>query len=211
MNELDEKLTSEEALETVENAPVEDVAILQEEVVETPQKVKKPKNPVIQNDIMRYKKNKFASSLALLGLAFGCVYFMVLYAQVNDVYYTWEIAFDVIYNLFFLLLTFLLSEQVKNYNRKLFPLQMVIGALQVARIFWLPLTGITAEVPIPTGSFIAMVVALAGSGALIIASGLIGLFRSLSVEKFMKKLENGEVDLDKELKEETTVGGEVNA
>ena len=39
----------------------------------------KAKNPVIQNDIMRYKKNKLASLLAIAGLVFGCVYFIVLY------------------------------------------------------------------------------------------------------------------------------------
>ncbi len=187
-----------------------------------PNKVKPVKNPVIQHDIMRYRKNKLAANLALLGLAFGCLYFLILYAQVKNerFYYTWEIAFDVIYNLFFLLLTFLMSEQVKNYNRKMFPLQLIIGVLQIARIFWLPLSGIThtfvnsagAEVTIITsGTFTAMTVCLAASGALIIASSLIGFFRSLAVENFNKKVLNGEVDLECELKKEENAGGEVNA
>ena len=85
-------------------------------------------NPVIKNDIQRYKKNKFGANLALLGLVFGCVYFIVLYAQVknDNYYYNWAIAFDVIYNLVFMLITFLCSEQVKNYNRKLFWLQLIV-------------------------------------------------------------------------------------
>ena len=172
--------------------------------------MKQAKNPVIQHDIMRYKKNKLGANLALLGLVFGCVYFVVLYAQVKngDYYYNWSLAFDVIYNLFFLLFVFLFSEQVKNYNSKMFIFQIVVGVLQIARIFWLPLGGIThtyvsggvESTVINAGTFIAMTVALAGSGALIIASAVIGYIRSKNVESFTKKLENGEVDLDAELK-----------
>lgn len=176
-----------------------------------------PKNPVIQNDIMRYKKNKLGANLALLGIVFGCLYFLILYAQVKngDFYYTWEIAFDVIYNLFFLLFVFLFSEQVKNYKRKLFPAQLVIGVLQIARIFWLPLKGITnyfgEATVITTATFVVMTVCLAVSGACIIASAIIGFIRAKAVEDFSKKIESGEVDLEAELKKEENAGGEVDA
>lgn len=162
----------------------------------------KNKNPIIQNDIMRYKKNKFASSLALLGLVCGCVYFMVLYAQVknNDYYYKWSIAFDVIYNLVFLLATFLCSEKVKNYDRSMFYVQIVIGLAQIARIFWLPLGGLNNNA-IAFGTFIAMAVALGASGTLIIVSAVLGFIRSKSVEEFKKKLEKGEVSVEETLKQ----------
>lgn len=172
-------------------------------------------NPVIKNDIQRYKKNKFAANLALLGLVCGCVYFIVLYAQVKNgnYYYKWPIALDVIYNLIFLLFTFLFSEQVKNYNSKLFWAQTVIGVMQVVRIFWLPLAGVT-ETLYPTlagvsyngavlsnGSFIAMVVALALSGACVLVSGIIGLIRSRSLEEYQKQVAAGEVSVEKVLKQ----------
>lgn len=179
--------------------------------------MKTPKNPVIQNDILRYKKNKLGANLAILGIVFGCLYFLILYAQVknNDFYYTWEIAFDVIYNLFFLLFVFLFSEQVKNYNRKLFPAQLIVGILQIARIFWLPLKGIinmNGDTTVITSvTFILMTVCLAASGACIIASAVIGFIRAKTVENFKKKIENGEVDLQGELKKEESAGGEVNA
>ena len=179
--------------------------------------MKNPKNPVIQHDIMRYKKNKLGANLALLGIVFGCIYFLILYAQVknNNFYYTWEIAFDVIYNLFFLLFVFLFSEQVKNYKKKLFPAQLILGVLQIARIFWLPLKGITnmnGDVTvITTSTFILMTVCLAASGACIIASAIIGFIRAKAVEDFAKKVAAGEVDLDGELKKEENAGGEVNA
>jgi hypothetical protein len=182
-------------------------------------------NPVIEKDVLRYRKNKLSANLALLGLVFGCIYFMVLYAQVKNenFYYTWAIAFDVIYNLFFLLLTFLLSEEVKNYRRKLFVLQMILGALQIARIFWLPLTGFINNA-VEISSFLWMALSLACSGGLIIASGIIGYIRSKSLEEFTAQVEKGEVDLDAALASEgdafatnkvdsdnTTEGGETNA
>ena len=172
-------------------------------------------NPVIKDDIQRYKKNKLAANLALLGLVFCCAYFVVLYAQVknNSYYYKWPIAIDVIYNLFFLLFVFLFSEQVKNYDRKLFWLQMVFGVMQIVRIFWLPLAGV-AETAYPkladityspnvlsSGAFISMVVFLAASGACVIASGVIGLIRSKSLENFNKKLESGEISIEATLKQ----------
>lgn len=176
---------------------------------------KKAINPVIKDDIQRYKKNKFAANLALLGIVFCCAYFIVLYAQVknNDYYYKWPIAIDVIYNLFFLLFVFLFSEQVKNYDRKLFWAQVIFGAMQIVRIFWLPLAGV-AETAYPklanviytgkalsSGAFISMVVFLAASGACVIASAVIGLIRAKSLENFNKKIESGEVSIEATLKE----------
>lgn len=174
-------------------------------------------NPVIKKDILRYKKNKPAANLALAGLACGCAYFLVLYAQVknNDFYYNWSIAVDVIYNLFFMLFVFLFSEQVKNYNRKLFPLQLIVGILQIARTFWLPLTGYLKQA-ITLGSFLAMSIFLVASGVLIITSAVIGYIRSRTVETFIRQLEEGSVDLDAELKKEDAFavhaeGGRTNA
>lgn len=176
-------------------------------------------NPVIKDDIQRYKKNKLASSLALLGIVFACVYFMVLYGQVkNDrFYYKWPIAIDVVYNLFFLLFVFLFSEQVKNYNRKMFWVQIAFGVMQFVRIFWLPLAGITDTVYIKmvdlysetyeyqavlsTGTFAVLVVGLAGSGVCVIASAIIGYIRSKSLETFMHKIETGEVSVDATIRE----------
>ena len=172
-------------------------------------------NPVIKEDIKRYKKNKLAANLALLGIVFCCVYFVVLYAQVknNDYYYKWPILFDVVYNLFFLLFVFLFSEQVKNYNRKMFWVQLVLGAMQIVRIFWLPLAGITktlyptlAKVTfegkiLGSGAFIAMVIGLAVSGVCVIASAIIGYIRARGYENFNNKLQSGEVSVEATLKQ----------
>ena len=172
-------------------------------------------NPVIKDDIQRFRKNKLASMLAILGLVLCCAYFVVMYAQVNNgnYYYKWPIALDVIYNLLFLLFVFLFSEQVKNYNRKMFWYQIAFGAMQFVRIFWLPLAGITETVyptlagveftnaVLSTGEFICMAVFLAGSGACVIASAIVGFVRSKNLENFNKQLESGEVSVEAVLKE----------
>lgn len=184
--------------------------------------MKKAVNPVLQNDIQRYKKNKLASSLALLGIVFACVYFMFLYAQVKtkpeDFYYKWPLAIDVLYNLVFMLVIFLCSEQVKNYDRRMFYFQIALGVMQFVRIFWLPLAGITETAYVKlvgiefsgisgykpvlsTGTFAILLVGLAGSGACVIASAVIGYIRSKSLENFNKKLESGEISVETTLKE----------
>lgn len=180
--------------------------------------MKKAVNPIIQNDIQRYKKNKLGSMLALLGIVFACVYFIILYGEIDngDYYYKWPIAIDVIYNLFFLLFVFLFSEQVKNYDRKMFWAQIAFGVMQFVRIFWLPLAGITEtayikltgitlsgdfKAVISGGMFAGLLIGLAGSGVCVIASAVIGYFRSKSLEAFNKKLENGEVSVEETLKE----------
>lgn len=182
--------------------------------------MKKAVNPVLQNDIRRYKKNKLASSLALLGIVFACIYFMFLYAEVKnkDFYYYWPIAIDVVYNLIFLLVIFLCSEQVKNYDRKMFYVQIALGVMQFVRIFWLPLAGITETAYVKlagvefnglsgykpvlsNGTFAILLIGLAGSGACVIASAIVGFVRSKSLENFNKKLESGEVSIEATLKE----------
>lgn len=181
-------------------------------------KKKSTVNPVIKDDIQRYKKNKLASLLALLGIVFACVYFIILYGEVKNgnFYYKWPIAIDVVYNLFFLLFVFLFSEQVKNYNRKMFWAQIAFGVMQFVRIFWLPLAGITEtayikiaditllgdfEAVISGGTFAGLLIGLAGSGVCVIASAVIGFIRSKSLENFNKKLESGEVSIEATLKE----------
>ena len=180
---------------------------------------KAPMNPVIKDDIQRYKKNKLAANLALLGIVFGCLYFMFLYGEVknNDFYYKWPIAIDVVYNLFFLLFVFLFSEQVKGYDRKMFWVQIAFGVMQIVRIFWLPLGGISEtvyiklagiklgylgyEAVLSSGSFLILAISLACSGACVIASAVIGYIRAKSLENFTKKIESGEISVEATLRE----------
>ena len=105
---------------------------------------------LIQDDILRYKTNKVASMLAILGLVFNCLYFTLLYGikitrdsalNVDTKFVTIEIGFSVIVTLLTLLLIFLSSEGIKNYNKKYSILLLVLAVVQIVRIFGYPLYG----------------------------------------------------------------------
>lgn len=105
---------------------------------------------IIQTDIYRYKKNKLAANLALLGLVFNCLYIMLLYgiklANAGDDtktrFVSLTIGFSVILTLVVLLATFLASEGIKGYNKKYTIILFVLAAFQIFRIFGYPLYGL---------------------------------------------------------------------
>ena len=93
----------------------------------------------IADDRMRFPKNTTSSRLALLAIVFDVLYFISIYkSDVGTYYYNIMIGASVVYNLIFLLATFLCSEGVKNYKRSYSKLMIVLGILQIARIFILP-------------------------------------------------------------------------
>ena len=93
----------------------------------------------IQKDRMRFTKDSFSGNLVLLAIVFDCLYFVSLYqSDVGTYYYTWVIGVSIVYNLLFLLAAFLASESVKNRRSGYAPLLVVLGVVQIARIFYLP-------------------------------------------------------------------------
>lgn len=93
----------------------------------------------IQKDRMRYTKDKFSSSLVLLAIVFDCLYFVSIYqSDVGTYYYNWVIGVSIVYNLVFLLAAFLASESVKSRAKGYSPVLVVLGLIQIGRIFWLP-------------------------------------------------------------------------
>ena len=185
------------------------------------------KNLLIQNDLMRYKKNKFAGNLVLLALVFNCLYFMFVYAQtaangIKDTFnngktvYSILTGLSVILNLVLLLVMFLTSEELKGYNKKFSIAAWVIAAIQLIRIAGYPLT--TYSTPLSDGKhifgagmFILLLVFLVASAGCLIAAGVIGWIRAARLEKFKKDLAEGKVDLDAALAEDETPAAEVEA
>ena len=174
---------------------------------------------IIADDVLRYKKNKLASTLALLGLVFNCLYFMVLYCISNREFYKILIGLSVVINLVVLLGGFLASEGVKNYKKSMAIVLLVIAAIQIARIFVYPVQilnfkvaegstfyGMTgayyfgADLTTKSTSAI-LIVYLALSAACFVAAAVWGFIVSLRLENFNRQLEKGEVDIDKTLKE----------
>ena len=84
----------------------------------------------VKLDRMRFTKNTSSSRLALLGIAFNVLYFISVYkSDVKNYYYTILIGASIIYNLVFMLSTFLCSEGVKNYKHSYSLALLVLGAI----------------------------------------------------------------------------------
>lgn len=175
------------------------------------------KNVVIQNDIMRYKKNKLSGNLTLLGLLFNCLYFMVMYAQIagnartkfdgGEPVYSILTGISVMLNLVLLLAMFLSSEELKGYNKKFSIVVWVLAGLQIIRIFGYPMT--TYNTPLSgdkyifdEGVLVILIAFLVASAACLVASGVIGLLRANRLEKFRKDVDEGKIDLEAALAEE---------
>lgn len=173
---------------------------------------------IVHNDILRYKKNKFAAALALLGLVFNCLYFMILYAMPDAHFTTVTIGLSVIITLLVLLFIFFSSEGVKGYNKKFSIVLLIIAVVQIARIFYYPLNGVMNNwliqadadhtigyfgiYPTSSGLFFAlMVIYLAASAACLVAAAVIGWIYAVRLEKFQKQLDSGEIDLNAALKD----------
>ena len=111
----------------------------------------------IKKDRLRYTKNKLSSSLAILGIVFDALYFISLYSSdVGNYFYTYIIGASIVYNLLFLLCTFLSSEGVKSYKLSYAVLLIVVGALQIGRIFYIPMKAHATEVLVGTETVLAM-------------------------------------------------------
>lgn len=168
---------------------------------------KTPNQVTIAHDIMRYKKNKWAQMLALLGLVFNCLYFMLLYAYTDAHFQTITIGISVILTLIVLLTVFLSSENIKNYNKTYCIVLLVVAAFQILRIFGYPLYGLNHKILTagyfgfyPTADqswveFVILLVYLLASAACLIAAAVIGWIQTERLQRHLKKVENGEVDI----------------
>lgn len=175
-------------------------------------KLLKPvKHSVLQDDILRYKKNKFAGNFALLALAFNCLYFTMLYAVHATQIYNALIGLSVIVNLLVLLAGFYCSEGIKNYNKKFSFALFVLAAIQIVRIFVYPIMGITngwltgnyyfgTSMSVGANGAI-MIIYLVVSAACFIVSGVQGFLAAQRLEGFQKKIDSGEISVEKSLAE----------
>ena len=137
----------------------------------------------VRLDRMRFTKNTSSSRLALLAIVFDVLFFISIYkSDVDTYYYTILIGASIIYNLIFLLATFLASEGVKNYKKSYSWLLLALGAGQIIRIFILPLQAhntMIGDAPVMgTAQFIRVIIYLAASAVCLFASGIINARKS---------------------------------
>lgn len=170
------------------------------------------KNSVLQDDILRYKKNKFASSFALLALVFDCLYFTILYAVCSTPLYKVALGFSVIINLLVLLAGFYASEGIKGYNKKFAIVLIVLAVVQIIRVIYYPVIGAARGWLKDDNLYFGikmsnaanatmMIIYLVGSAACFIVAAVQGYIVAKRLEVFQKKIDNGEVSVEETLAE----------
>lgn len=151
----------------------------------------------VQRDRMRYIKNSLSSTLALVGILFNVFYFVSIYkSDVGTYYYNIIIGASIVYNLIFMLAVFLSSEGVKNYKKGYSYLLIVIGVVQVVRIFIIPaparatpalVNGVETTV-MQSGQFLWVVICLLVSAVCLVASAAVNFIRCNELEAHLKSL-----------------------
>ena len=153
---------------------------------------------IIRLDRMRYTKNTLASSLALLAIVFNVFYFISIYeSNVGSWYYNILIGASILYNLVFMLAAFLSSEGIKNYKIGYVYVMIILGVLQVVRVFIYPMRAHAATVTIQeqavivmgTRQFIFCVIWLFASAACLLAGAVVGMIRSRQLQAYLASLD----------------------
>ena len=151
----------------------------------------------VATDRMRYTKNTISATLSYVAIFLNAIYFISIYStDVGSYFYTLEIGISVIYNLLFMLFVFLASEGVKSYDSKFSLLLILIGALQIVRIFGIPLNAYNAIITVgmkkvyvmQPPQFILCIALLVLSAAAAIAGGIIGLIKTKKLRSYEKSL-----------------------
>ncbi len=147
-----------------------------------------------QLDRMRFTKNTTSSRLALLAIVFDVLFFISIYkSDVGTYYYTITIGASIIYNLVFLLATFLCSEGVKSYQVSYSWAMIALGIGQIVRIFILPMdahqTEISGALVMGDGQFIRVVIYLALSAAALFTGAVINLQKSRALSAHLASLQ----------------------
>ena len=148
----------------------------------------------VKLDRMRFTKNTSSSRLALLAIVFDVLYFISIYkSDVKTYYYTILIGASIIYNLVFLLAAFLCSEGVKNYKPSYSLVLIVLGVIQIARIFIIPMNAhntMVASGPVMDDfQFIRLIVYLVASAACLFLSAYINLQKSRALNAHVASLQ----------------------
>lgn len=153
---------------------------------------------MIERDRMRFVKNSRASTLAIVGILFDVFYFVNIFrSDVDTWYYSILIGASIVYNLIFMLAAFLSSEGVKNYKKNYSYLLILLGIIQIVRIFIIPMkahnattvvNGVTVAV-MQNGQFFRVVFYLIVSAVCLLMSAAVNLVRCRELAEHLKTLE----------------------
>jgi hypothetical protein len=151
----------------------------------------------LTKDRMRFTRNSTSATLAYVSILFNVFYYVYIYNfDVGNYFYNATTGYSVVYNLLFLLFAFLASEGIKNYNNKFALVLIGLGALQIVRIFYIPLNALNATIVIggeavqvmTVGQFALSAVFLTLSSIAAIAGGIIGFVKTGMLRSHEKRL-----------------------
>ena len=152
----------------------------------------------IKLDRLRYTKNTASSRLVYLAILLDVFFFVSIYkSDVGSYYYNILIGASILYNLIFMLAAFLASEGVKNYKQSFSGVLCVLGVIQIARIFILPVPAHQATVTVggtellamSNGQFTWSVIYLVGSAACLFVAAVINFTKSRALKAHIAGLE----------------------
>ena len=154
---------------------------------------------LIKKDRLRYTKNKLSANLTYLSIVCNVIYFVSLYSSdikrydaVGKSYYMWMMGISVLYNLIFMLISFLCSEGVKGYSIGHGYTLMVVGAIQIGRIFIWPMqlhsTTTTDGLVMQDDQFLRCIIYLVASAAISILAGVIAVLKTTTLRNYEAEL-----------------------
>ena len=149
------------------------------------------KNP----ELMRYQTDRFSSALCLVAIALNACFLISIYSNKNftpDI----QLGADVLFNIIFMMVVFLISEKVKIYSISANLAAFALGGVQLLRTGWLPEKYLAAGSMIDSVRLIAefnvyyLIVSWLHLSALCLAAaGVIGFIKSARLRAHMKKQE----------------------
>ncbi len=167
---------------------------------------------LILQDRMRYTKNKLSACLVYLAILFDVLYYVSIYkvleANVGTFYYNYKIGLSIVYNLIFLLVAFLSSESVKSRKSTFVPVLLLLGIMQIVRIFYIPMqahsatfmktvaeTGETFDKCVmEDGQFIRVIIYLCISAACCIAAAVTAFLQNQSLASYQRSTQKHPVE-----------------
>ena len=87
---------------------------------------------------MRYKPNGASFWLCMLAIIFNVAMFIIIYTT-KSCTSDWQLGIDLLVNVIFMLAAFLTAEKTKAYKSSAGYVAMGLGAIEILRIFWIPL------------------------------------------------------------------------
>ena len=140
-------------------------------------------------EIMKYQSDKLSYSLCVFGIIFNVIYFVSIYTN-RSIAPDAVIGADVLINIIFMMVVFLASEKLKLYEKKWNIYALLLGIVQILRVFWLPMHYKNLDMLVGS-KYILILLWLLSSAAVLILAGINATVNSaiLSKANTMSELE----------------------